>query len=53
MKAYENAASIALRSRKKSDLVSALAANPLSAAKAETLADKYINVNKDFIVFSD
>lgn len=53
MKAYENAASMALRSRKKSDLVSALAANPLSAAKAETLADKYINVNKDFIVFSD
>ena len=53
MKAYENAASEALRSRKRSDLEKALRLNPLASEKAGVLAEKYVGLNKDFISFSD
>lgn len=53
MKAYENAASSALLNRRKTDLVNALRLNPLVAGKCLPLAEKYLNLNADYITFSD
>ena len=54
MKKYENAASLALRTRSKSALAEALALNPLVPAdKAETLAKKYVEINRPYVEYGE
>lgn len=52
MKKYENAASLALRTRSKSALVEALALNPLVPAEsAAVLAEKYVKINAPYVEY--